>query len=272
MELSGSRIDRTFVRLRQAGELGLFPYLMAGYPDLPTCSELLDVVASSGADGIELGVAFSDPLADGVTMQRVNAQALATGAGVVDALALVRELRRRHQLPIVLMSYLNPLLAYGLERLCRDAAEAGVDGFIVPDLPLEEAASFQEACGAAGLHYVFLVAPTTGVERLEQVGRYASGFVYCVALVGVTGARSALASDLPEFLSATRCGIDLPLVAGFGISTPAHIAALVNQADGAIVASAIADLIERTDPGEIGAVVGAFVRELKAATKQVAGV
>ena len=267
MSQQTDRLDATFARLRASGELGLFPYLMAGYPDLPTCATLLDAVADSGADGIELGIPFSDPLADGVTLQRAGARALEQGVTLKDALDLVRGLRARHQLPVVVMSYLNPLLAYGLPRLATDAAAAGVDGFIVPDLSLEEAPAFQAACASAGLHYVYLVAPTSGEDRLTSIGGRASGFVYCVALVGTTGARASLSDELPQFLATVRERVAAPLVVGFGISTPAHVAALVGKADGAIVASALADLIERTEPEHVEDAIRAAVRELKGATR-----
>ena len=262
-----NRLNATFARLRAAGELGLFPYLTAGYPDLKTSATLLDAIAESGADGLELGIPFSDPLADGVTLQRASAKALEANVSLRDALGLVRGLRQRHQLPVVVMSYLNPLLAYGLPQLCQDAAEAGVDGFIVPDLSLEEAPAFQAACASAGLHYVYMVAPTSGEDRLTNVGGRAGGFVYCVALVGTTGARSNMSSDLPEFLTRVRERVSAPLVVGFGISTPAHVAALAGKADGAIVASALADLIERTEPERVEDAVRAAVRELKDATR-----
>src|SRR4051812_12927187 len=139
-----NRLDTTFARLKQEDRLGVFPYLAAGYPDRAACSRLLDVMADAGADGFELGIPFSDPLADGVTMQRASARALEQGITLHDALDIVAALRQKHQLPVVIMSYFNPLLAYGLDRLCVDAVAAGVDGFIVPDLPLEEAAEFQE--------------------------------------------------------------------------------------------------------------------------------
>jgi tryptophan synthase alpha chain len=266
------RLGATFERLRLAGELGLFPYLMAGFPDRRACAELLDAIAAAGADGLELAVPFSDPLADGVTIQRASARALSQGITVGDALELVRSVRRRHQLPIVLMSYVNPLLAYGVGRLCAEAAAAGLDGVIVPDLPVEESDSFERACREAGLHYIHLVAPTSPSGRLSAVGQRASGFVYCVALVGTTGARATLSPELPTFLAAARAAIRAPLVVGFGISTASHVAALVGRADGAIVASALVDLIERTDPARVVATVAGFVRELKAATRPAAGV
>ena len=265
-----NRLDATFARLKQEGRLGFFPYLMAGYPDRETSARLLDVVASAGADGFELGIPFSDPLADGVTIQRASTVALENGACVADALDLVAGLRHRHDVPVVMMSYVNPLLAYGFEKLCADAVRVGVDGFIVPDLSIEEAVDFQAQCAAAGLHYVYLVAPTSTEERLKAVGERAGGFVYCVALVGTTGARTQLSDELPRFLARARAAINTPLVVGFGVSTPAHVANLVGKADGAIVASALVDAIEQTPPDHIDTVITALVKELRAATRGAA--
>ena len=272
MSRTTNRLDTTFARLRDASELGLFPYVTAGFPDRATCHALLDTVATAGADGLELGLPFSDPLADGVTLQRAGARALEEGTTLADTFELAASVRDRHDLPIVLMSYLNPLLAYGLDRVARDGVAAGLDGIIVPDLPFEESAELEQACAEAGLHLVQMVAPTSGTERLARVGARASGFVYCVALVGTTGARAALAPELPAFLAAARRAIAAPLVVGFGISTPDHLAGLVGQADGAIVASALADLVERTPPRELLPTVAEFVRELKAGTRRPATV
>lgn len=261
-----NRLDATFARLKAEGRIGFFPYLMAGFPDRDTSARLLEVVAEAGADGVELGIPFSDPLADGVTIQRASSVALEQGATVAMALDIVAGLRERHQLPIVMMSYVNPLLAYGLKDLCRDAVRAGIDGFIVPDLSIEEATEFQQQCAAAGLHYVYLVAPTSTDERLRTVGERSGGFVYCVALVGTTGARSELSVELAPFLARARAAIKTPLVVGFGISTPTHVAGLVGQADGAIVASALVDAIDRTPPDQIDGVIAGLVRDLRAAT------
>ena len=261
------RLDRTFARLRAADELGLFPYLMTGFPDQPSCARLLDCLAEAGADGIELGVPFSDPLADGATIQRVGALARAQGASIDMALGLVRSFRTRWQTPVVLMTYYNVVLAYGLAELAKDGASAGADGLIVPDLPLEEASEVREMCEAYGLHLVSMLAPSSTGARLAQTGERASGFIYCVSLLGVTGARDELAKELPSFLRRVREHCSQPLVVGFGISRPEHVRAVRGQADGVIVASALAGLIESTPPEEQLAAVAAYIRDLKAATR-----
>lgn len=266
--MSGAnRLDTLFARLKSEGRIALFPYLAAGYPDRASCARLLDLMARNGADGFELGIPFSDPLADGVTMQKASARALEQGITIADALDLVAGLRRDHQTSVTLMGYYNPFLAYGIERLCADAAQAGVDGFIVPDLPFEEAGELQAHSRRNGLHYVNFLAPTSPQSRIEMVGGSATGFVYCVALVGTTGARRDLSPELAPFLKRARAAVSAPLVVGFGISTPAHVAGLVGQADGAIVSSALADLIERTPPEQVDEAVATFVRELHKATK-----
>lgn len=262
-----NRLDETFGRLKAAGELGLFPYLTTGFPDRETCARLLDGLARAGADGIELGVPFSDPLADGVTLQRAGAKALQAGASIGMALDLLRDFRARHQVPVVLMSYFNPLLAFGLERLAREGAAAGLDALIVPDLPLEEAEGLQAICAAQGLHLICMLAPTSTPSRIARVAGLAGGFIYCVALVGVTGARTELSDELPAFLARARAACPQPLVVGFGISRPDHVRAMRGQADGVIVASALADLVERTPANELLPAVERYVGELKAATR-----
>ena len=264
-----NRLDATFDRLRADRELGLFPYLTTGFPDSNACGELLERIAAAGADGIELGVPFSDPLADGATLQRVGSLALEQGASIEMAFELLRAFRRRRSIPVVLMSYYNPLLAYGTERLARDGVEAGLDGLIVPDLPLEEIGPLAGVCDRAGLHLAAFLAPTSTDQRIEATAALARGFIYCVALVGVTGARQALADELPRFLARVRAKCRQPLVVGFGISRPEHVAAMAGRADGVIVASALADLVEATAPAQRAEAVERYVRELKDATRPV---
>jgi tryptophan synthase alpha subunit len=261
-----NRLDQAFARLGANGELGLFPYLMTGFPDPASCAELLDSAAAAGADGIELGVPFSDPLADGVTLQHVGAMAMEQGASLDMALDLVSVFRRKWQTPLVLMSYYNVVGAYGPEKLARDGAANGLDGLIVPDLPLEEAAPVQAAWRKYDLHLSFMLAPTSTPDRVARTAELASGFIYCVSLLGVTGARDELSDELPAFLRMVRQQCRQPLLVGFGISRPEHVRALLGQAEGVIVASALAKLIESTPAGRRSAAVGDYLRELKAAT------
>jgi tryptophan synthase alpha chain len=261
-----SRYDGVF----KPGELALFPYLTAGYPDQQASPELIGAMIEAGADGLEIGIPFSDPMADGLTMQRTNEQALRQGATTMTALHLASWARRASdRVAISLMSYYNPILAFGEVTFCQAAAQAGADGVIVPDLPPEESAPLRAACEQAGLSYIYMLSPTSTPDRIEMVGTLARGFIYCVALVGVTGARTALASDLGEFLNRARAATKTPLVVGFGISQPEHIRALHSLADGVIVSSALADLIENTPPGERRQALMRRVAELKQATMRV---
>jgi tryptophan synthase alpha chain len=258
-----SRIAETFARLKAEGRTALMPYLMVGFPERDSALELAPALEAAGADLFELGVPFSDPLADGATIQRASERALANGVRLSFCLETAAALRARGvAAPLVLMGYFNPFLQYGLQRLAADAAAAGVDGWIVPDLPPEEAGEFQSLCRAAGLDLIFLVAPTTPDERIAEIARMASGFIYCVSLTGVTGARRDLWEGLPAFLDRVRRHTDLPLVVGFGISTAAHVRQVGATADGAIVASALINAIEPLPPEERVAGAAAFLRGL----------
>lgn len=207
-------------------------------------------------------------MADGLTMQRSNEQALGGGATTLTALHLAQTVRAHNATaPMVFMSYYNPVLAFGEPEFCRAAVEAGADGIIVPDLPPEESDPLRAACKAAGLEYIFMLGPTSTPERVRMVAGMASGFIYCVALVGVTGARSQLSTSLPDFLGRVRAETSIPLVVGFGISQPEHIRRLHGQADGVIVSSALADLIESTPVGRRAEAVAERIRELKTAAR-----
>jgi tryptophan synthase alpha chain len=259
-----SRIAKTFARTRAERRPALMPYLMTGFPERGSALELAPALEAAGADMFELGVPFSDPLADGATIQRASERALANGTRLHDSLATVATLREHGlQAPVVLMGYYNPFLQYGIERLTRDAAAAGADGLIIPDLPPEEAETTHAACRAAGLDLIMFVAPTTPDERIAQIARLASGFIYCVALTGVTGARSELWSGLPDFLARVRQHTDVPLVVGFGISTAEHVRQVGQIAAGAIVASALITTIEAAPPPERVERAAAFVRTLR---------
>jgi tryptophan synthase alpha chain len=259
-----NRFARTFERLRSRGECGLFPYVMAGFPDDATSHALAEAALDAGADGFEIAVPFSDPLADGATMQRVNSRALQRGAGLETALDLVRDIRRRSpDTPIALMSYYNPLRQRGDERVAGDLASAQADAVIVPDVPAEEAGELQTALRAQGLGLAPLLAPTSTARRIQAVAALDPVFIYCVALVGVTGARSDLSTALGGFLGRVRAETSTPLVVGFGISRPEHVRRVAQLgAAGAIVASALVDLIEKSsDPV---AAARDYLREMKA--------
>ncbi|MBI4493821.1 MAG: tryptophan synthase subunit alpha [Chloroflexi bacterium] len=246
--------------------MAVFPYLTAGFPAPEACPELVAAMLRAGADGLEIGIPFSDPVADGLTLQRANEQALRAGATLETALGLARAARAASAIaPIVFMSYYNPILAYGEPAFCQAAAAAGADGLIVPDLPPEECAPLRAACLQAGLDYILMVAPTSTPERTRRIASLAGGFIYCVALVGVTGARGALSTGLGPFLARVREATPVPLLVGFGISRPEHVRALRGQADGVVVASALADLIETTPPAERAEAVSQRVRALKLA-------
>jgi tryptophan synthase alpha chain len=224
---------------------------MAGFPDIETSHALVDAALAAGADGFEVAVPFSDPLADGATMQRVNSRALEGGAGLDTALDLVRTVRQRSpDTPVALMSYYNPLRQRSDGRLAADLAEAGGDVVIVPDVPAEEASELHAALQANGLGLAPLVAPTSPPQRIRAVAALDPVFIYCVALVGVTGARQDLSATLGEFLTRVRAETPAPLVVGFGISQPEHVRRVAQLgAAGAIVASALVDVIERSiDP------------------------
>ena len=261
-----SRIAETFARLKADGRTALMPYLMTGFPERDSALELAPALEAAGADLFELGVPFSDPLADGATVQRASERALANGVRLpfcIETAALLRA--RGVRAPLVMMGYFNPFLQYGLTRFAAAAAAAGIDGLIVPDLPPEEAEECQAACRAAGIDLILFVAPTTPDERIAEVARLSSGFIYCVSLTGVTGARLELWEGLPDFLGRVRRHTDLPLVVGFGISTAAHVRQVGAHADGAICASALINAIEAAPLEQQVAAATAFLRSLQPA-------
>jgi tryptophan synthase alpha chain len=259
-----NRFQSTFQRLQAERACGLFPYVMAGFPDVRTAQALAEAAVEAGADGFEIAVPFSDPLADGTTMQRVNMRALQGGANLDSTLNLVRAIRTRApQVPIALMSYYNPLRQRGDGRLAEELALAGADAVIVPDVPAEEASELWTALRANGLGLAPLLAPTSPRARIRAVAALEPVFIYCVALVGVTGARQNLSDSLGEFLQRVRAETSAPLVVGFGISHPDHVRTVAQLgANGAIVASALVDLVEQSS--EPVAAARAYLREMKA--------
>lgn len=239
-----SRIAARFAELRAQGRGALIPFLEAWDPDPATSMDILRGMPDAGADLIEIGCPFTDPMADGPTIQLAGKRALKAGAKMPHTLAMVREFRRDDRAtPIVLMGYLNPVLSYGIERFCTDAASAGVDGLIVVDLPSEEADMLAPFAAARGLDIIRLVAPTTDERRLSKVLDGSSGFVYYVSITGITGTRTASSDELREAIPKIRRATDLPIAIGFGVRSPAQAAAAVQAADAAVVASALIDTL-----------------------------
>jgi tryptophan synthase alpha chain len=264
--LSGAlRVERAFARAREERRLALVVYLTVGYPDRASTGALLRAALDGGADVLELGVPFSDPLADGTTVQRASEAALRHGVTLADCLAEASAVVRERDAPVLFMGYTNPFMQYGFERLATDGARAGIAGVIVPDMPAEESGELDFALAPAGLLRIDLYAPTTPNERLAKLLQRAHGFVYCVSLTGVTGARRALASDVAEFVGRVRRHTALPVVVGFGISTTEHVAALRGAADGIVVGSAAIDVVTNAAPERRAEELRAFVASLAAA-------
>ncbi len=262
---SPSRLDATFAALRARRERALVAYFTAGDPSLAVTRHLVVEAARRGADVVELGIPFSDPLADGPVIQRATQRAFAAGVTLPRVLELVREMRGEVTVPLVFLTYYNPVLAFGLKAFCRTSVEAGIDGVIVPDLPPEEAAPLRGEAALAGLDLIHLVAPTSTPERMRKIARASQGFVYMVSLTGVTGERATLAPDLAGQLRALRAITTKPVCVGFGISTPAQAASVGQLADGVIVGSAIVRLVEQHGgSSDLLTRVGDFVAGLKA--------
>jgi tryptophan synthase alpha chain len=260
-----SRLDAVFASLRARRERALIPYFTAGDPSLAMTRRLVVEAARRGADVIELGIPFSDPLADGPVIQRATQRALAGGVTLPRVLEVVREMRGEISVPLVFLTYYNPILAFGLKAFCRTAVEAGIDGVIVADLPPEEADPLRAEAAPAGLDVIHLVAPTSTPERMRKIARSSGGFIYVVSLTGVTGERSTLAPELAQQLRALRAVTTKPVCVGFGISTPAQAAEVGRAADGVIVGSAIVRLIEQhRDTADLLPRVGDFIASLKA--------
>lgn len=260
----GGRIAGMFERLRGRGEAALIPFIVAGDPDLEHTALLVKELATSGADLVELGIPFSDPMADGPANQRALARGMAGGGTLTGVLGMVAELRKEIQTPIILFGYFNPFFHYGCERLCKDAARAGVDGLLVVDMPPEESAALKAPARRAGIDLIYLLAPTTPIERSRRIARAASGFLYYVSVTGVTGARSRVGADVEEHVRALKTITDLPIGVGFGISTPEQAAQVAGYADAVVVGSALSELIESCGRSErLLPAVGGFVRRLK---------
>ena len=259
-----SRISRLFERLREQGAPALIAYLTAGDPSMERTASLVAAVERGGADLIELGVPFSDPVADGPVIQRASERALKAGATLRGILDIARRIREQSEIPILLFTYLNPALRYGLETLARDAAARGVDGCLLTDLSVEEAGRYVDVMRRHGLDTVFLAAPTSTPERLRLVAHYSTGFVYLVSRAGVTGERASLSDAAAPLVRSMREVTQLPLAVGFGISRPEHAAAVGALADGVVVGSAFMRVIERNaDSPSLEGKLEALARELK---------
>ncbi|MEW5869566.1 MAG: tryptophan synthase subunit alpha [Chloroflexota bacterium] len=263
-------IQECFARLREQGRPACMPYFTLGFPTPGDSLAVIRAIAAAGADLIELGVPFSDPLADGPTIQRSTQQALAQGMRVAACLEMARKLRAGGVTqPLLLMGYLNPLLSYGIPRFVAEAAQAGVDGLIVPDLPPEDAAELEAACQAQGCALVYLLAPNSTPERIRLAAARSTGFIYLVSVTGVTGARQALPAGLVDFIQRVRAASDKPLAVGFGISTPEQAAQVGALADGVIVGSALIEAVEGSPaPAQAAA---AYVGQMREALGQRRG-
>ncbi len=254
-DIPAARITEAFERAKQEGRGVLIPYFMCGFPSAEQSAKLILAAAESGADLIELGIPFSDPLADGATIQHAGYEALEQGMTVNGCIEIARQVAAKSNVPLLLMGYYNPILAYGIERFCTTAKANGVSGMIVPDLPAEEADLLQEEAQRHGLALIFLVPPTTPNERIENIvarTRKGSGsFIYCVSLSGVTGSRDQLPPHLRRFIERVRSYTkEIPLAVGFGLSTPEHIAQVTALVEGAVVGSALVNLIDQHELGQ----------------------
>ncbi len=258
-----SRIAHVFDELKSSGKKALVTFITAGDPDLAVTGELIPLLAESGSDIIELGVPFSDPMADGPTIQLSSERALAAGTTLPNILSTVKSVRTRTQVPIVLMGYYNPILMYGLDRFAADAAAAGVDGVLLVDLPPEEAGEFKACADRHGLDVIFLLTPTSDEARIRTVVRCARGFIYYVSVTGVTGARSGVETTVAGNVAAIKEKTSIPVAVGFGISSPDQAASVAASADGVVVGSAIVKLFEQHRGEALKEAITTFVSSLK---------
>jgi tryptophan synthase alpha chain len=259
-------IAETFARLKREGRPGLVTYVTAGDPDLARSAEILKALDRAGADVLEVGVPFSDPLADGPVIQRATERALAAGGSLRASLSLVRNIRQDVAAPIVLFSYANPLMRMGVEPFAREAASAGVQGVLALDLPIEEAEDFDRVLASAGLDTIFLLSPTTTDERIRKAARLGRGFLYGISRLGVTGARDRVADGAEALVRRIRSHTSLPIALGFGISRPEHVAEVGTYADAAVVGSALVSLIaDAASSPDLVRRVEEYIRSLRSA-------
>lgn len=258
-----SRISTVF----KTGRVALIPYVTVGYPDIESTPRIVELLVNSGSDIIELGIPFSDPLADGVTIQRASFRAVQNGVTPELCLELAKQIRQSTTTPLIFMTYFNPVLNYGLKEFCRDCALAGIDGLIVPDLPPDEGSELEKATRDQGIDLIYLLPPTCTDERIKLVTKHSRGFIYLVSVTGVTGTRDRLPADLEEFVTRVRKTAKLPLCVGFGISTPEQAGLVARIADGVIVGSKIIQLIELEDEFRS---MATFVAELRKSLDEAA--
>ncbi len=256
-------------RIHFANKPGLVVYVTCGDPDLAVTRKVVLAAARAGADVIELGVPFSDPVADGPVIQRASERALRNGTSLADVLALARDVRQQSEVGLVVFSYLNPIMRFGMERFCREAASAGVDGVLVVDLTVEEAAEYQGFMAKHHLDTIFLAAPTSPDQRLKVIAKACRGFIYAVSRTGVTGTRQQIAGDAKDLVQRIRKYARLPIVVGFGVSSPEQFAQVGSFADAAAIGSAIVQLIEQ-NPGKEAQAVENFVSSLESGVKRAA--
>lgn len=259
-----NQLDSTFNKLKSSGKCALMPYLMSHYPDKGTFRKLLLACRDAGADVIEVGVPFSDPIADGPTIQAAGQQALAKGASIESTLALLRDMRTQIGIPVVLMTYANLIFQQGIDRFFREASHAGIAGVVVPDIVLEESHLFSASARRYGISHIQFVSPTTPAKRLKDIAREAEGFIYLISVTGVTGARPGTSFSLKKYVDSIRRLTDTPVCVGFGIAAPAQAAAVSRFADGAIIGSAIIEIIKRHKTKTPKA-VGSFLNNVRKA-------
>jgi tryptophan synthase alpha chain len=272
---NSTRISERFAALRESGELGIVAYITAGDPTLEATHKFVLALAEAGADVIELGIPFSDPLADGPTIQRASERALKAHTTLAQVIDLVREIRKSSEVPIVLFSYYNPVLQMGLEKFASAAASVGADGVLITDLTPEESDDYRRILAAHHLDTIFLGAPTSTDDRLAKIAAVSSGFLYLISRTGVTGAKDALPDDLPALLRRARKVTQLPIAVGFGISLPGHVSVLGGLADAAVVGSALVSEIENATAANptaanidaAAAALAARIRSLKEAAR-----
>jgi tryptophan synthase alpha chain len=263
-----NKIENSFNALKEKGEMGVIPYLTIGFPSIEDTMEMVPALADGGADIIELGVPYSDPLADGTTIQKASFKALSNGVTLKKCLDICKKLRLNGiTTPLVLMGYYNPILKFGLKEFAAACLESGVDGIIVPDLPFEESQPLKNECQKNKINLIPLLAPTSTDKRIEKTCENADGFIYCVSLTGVTGARQEMQSSVPAFIERVKKYAKVPIAIGFGISQRQHVESLAKIANAAVVGSALIDTIEKTPAAKRKETVKQFISELKGNSK-----